>query len=89
MSGKLDKSLDDIVSHRRSVKSGRGGRRVGSRKAVAGGISKNSKAVQSTRPTRATVVAPTAPAAATAVESKILVSGLVSSTGVLRKETQI
>lgn len=77
MSNKLDKSLDELLSNRRKNNPRRGtGFRRG---APAGGVRKN------TRPTKA----PAAPAAKPAqpvpsggkksAESKIMVSGLVSS----------
>ena len=78
MSGKLDQSLDEILSSRRKT-SRRGGARVakggkvgGAVSAPAGGIKKSTKQVKS-----AAKAAPTGPTP-TAKESKIVVSGLVS-----------
>lgn len=79
MSGKLDQSLDEILSTRRKTTTGRGrgrGRRVGNAgrttAAPAGGIQKNSKAVKAI--TKAMV--PNGPAAGIG-DSKIIVSNLV------------
>ena len=80
MSGKLDQSLDEILSTRRKTAGhrGRGGRRVGTRaKAVTaapvGGIQKNTKGAK-TAPAKSAV--PSGPAAGNG-ESKIIVSNLV------------
>lgn len=79
MSGKLDQSLDDIVSTRRKTggRRGRGGRRVanGTRvttAAPAGGIQKGVKNGRG-----APRVIPSGPAAGSG-DSKIIVSNLVS-----------
>lgn len=79
MSGKLDKSLDEIVSTGRAGARRRGARRSGGAvapKAPVGGIQKstrNTRAVSSTKP------APAKLAGATG-ESKIIVSNLVRRT---------
>ena len=80
MSGKLDQSLDDILSSRPRGRGGRrGGRRVPtaaskvSTRAPVGGIQKNTKTAKST----AKAAAPNGPAAGTG-DSKIIVSNLVS-----------
>lgn len=80
MSGKLDQSLDDILSSR--PRGGRGGRRGGRRaptaatrastRAPAGGVQKSTKATKGT----AKAAAPNGPAAGTG-DSKIIVSNLV------------
>lgn len=79
MSGKLDQSLDDIVSTRRKTggRRGRGGRRVPSggrvtSAAPAGGIQKGVKNSRG-----ASKVIPSGPAAGSG-DSKIIVSNLVS-----------
>lgn len=83
MSGKLDQSLDDILSSR--PRGGRGGRR-GSRRAPTagtkvstrapvGGIQKSTKTAKGS----AKAAAPNGPAAGTG-DSKIIVSNLVSRT---------
>lgn len=81
MSGKLDQSLDQILSDRKSSTRGRGrgrGRRVANaarvtKAAPAGGIQKN------TRTKNTAAAAPTANGAANAgTETKIIVSNLVS-----------
>lgn len=75
-SGKLDQSLDEILSTQRRANRGRGNRRAsaGNRPATtapAGGIQKNKPARNATKP---------APAKGSGVvgESKIVVSNLVS-----------
>ena len=80
MSGKLDQSLDEILSTRRKFagRGGRGGRRVGNgtKTAVAapvGGIRKNTRGTK-TAPAKS--AAPSGPAAGNG-ESKIIVSNLV------------
>lgn len=80
MSGKLDQSLDEILSTRRKTagRPGRGGRRVGSRAktvtaAPVGGIHKNTRGAK-TAPAKS--AAPSGPAAGNG-ESKIIVSNLV------------
>lgn len=80
MSGKLDQSLDEILSGRRQTarRGGRGGRvgRATTKTTViapVGGIKKNTKPARGTG--RATV--PNGPAAGTG-DSKIIVSNLVS-----------
>ena len=74
MSGKLDQSLDEIVSTRRVANRGRGrARRVGTRAAPVGGIQKNTR-------TAASKAAAVKVAAATPVsgnDQKIIVSNLV------------
>ena len=80
MSGKLDQSLDEILSTRRKTagRRGRGGRRVGNgpkaaKVAPIGGIQKN---------TRSAKIAPAkvpSGAAAGSGESKIIVSNLVGT----------
>ncbi len=88
MSGKLDQSLDEILTSRRQTarrgrggRGGRGGRRVPNTAkttvaAPAGGIKKNTKAVKGA--VRAAV--PSGPAAGNG-ESKIIVSNLVGTSG--------
>lgn len=80
MSGKLDQSLDEILSTRRKTagRRGRGGRRVGNvtkatTAAPAGGIQKNTRGAK-TAPAKGPV--PSGPAAGSG-ESKIIVSNLV------------
>ena len=80
MSGKLDQSLDEILSTRRKTagRRGRGGRRAGNgTKAVTsapvGGIQKNTRGAK-TAPAKAAL--PSGPAAGSG-ESKIIVSNLV------------
>ena len=83
MSGKLDQSLDDILSSR--PRGGRAGRRGGRRaptaatkvatRAPVGGVQKSTKATKSS----AKAAAPNGPAAG-AGDSKIIVSNLVSHT---------
>ena len=82
MSGKLDQSLDEILSSRRKTagRGGRGGRRVGNgTKAAAaapvGGIRKNTRGAK-TAPAKI----PSGPAAGSG-ESKIIVSNLVRLRG--------
>ena len=78
MSGKLDQSLDDILSSRPRGRAVRRGRRAGTAatkattRAPAGGIQKNTKTGKTN--TKATV--PSGPAAGTG-DSKIIVSNLV------------
>ena len=77
MSGKLDQSLDEIVSNRRTTNRGRGrGRRVGTRAAPVGGIQKNTRAA--TTKAAAVKVATTTPT--TGADQKIIVSNLVRQT---------
>ena len=81
MSGKLDQSLDEILSSRRKTagrRGGRGGRRAGNGTKAAsaapvGGIQKNTRGAK-TAPAKSTV--PSGPAAGSG-ESKIIVSNLV------------
>lgn len=81
MSGKLDQSLDEILSTRRKTagrRGGRGGRRVGTgTKAVTaaptGGIQKNTRGAK-VASAKSTV--PSGPAAGNG-ESKVIVSNLV------------
>ena len=80
MSGKLDQSLDEILSTRRKTagRRGRGGRRVGNgtkpaTAAPVGGIHKNARGAK-TAPAKGAV--PSGPAAGNG-ESKIIVSNLV------------
>ena len=77
MSGKLDQSLDEILSTRRKFagRGGRGGRRVGKTAVAApvGGIRKNTRGAK-TAPAKS--AAPSGPAAGNG-ESKIIVSNLV------------
>ena len=79
MSGKLDQSLDEILSTRRKTVGRRGrGRRVGAGTKAAtaapvGGIQKNQKATKAA-PAKSAV--PSGPAAGSG-ESKIIVSNLV------------
>ncbi len=81
MSGKLDQSLDEILSTRRKTagrRGGRGGRRVGTatKTAIAapvGGIQKNTRGAKAAP---AKSVVPSGPAAGNG-ESKIIVSNLV------------
>ena len=79
MSGKLDQSLDEILSTRRKTVGRRGrGRRVGTTTkataaAPAGGIQKSTKAAKAA-PAKSAV--PSGPAAGNG-ESKIIVSNLV------------
>lgn len=80
MSGKLDQSLDEILSTRRKTagRRGRAGRRVGNGTKTAtvtsvGGIQKNTRGAK-TAPAKAAV--PSGPAAGSG-ESKIIVSNLV------------
>ncbi|KAL9613563.1 MAG: hypothetical protein Q9167_001896 [Letrouitia subvulpina] len=78
MTSKLDQSLDDIVTTKRTARRGRGTRRVANTRAKAagpaGGVAKN------TRATKAAVKAaiPTGPASGTVGDSKIIVSNLPS-----------
>jgi len=90
MSGKLDQSLDDILSTRRKTagRRGRGGRRVpnGTRVTTAvpaGGIQKSAKGARG--PTKATV--PSGPAAGSG-DTKIIVSNLVSGANPLPYQLQ-
>ena len=95
MSGKLDQSLDEILSTRRKTagRRGRGGRRVGNGTKTAtvapvGGIQKSARGAK-TAPAKSAV--PSGPAAGTA-ESKIIVSNLVrpfKSLTMLRKLTSL
>ena len=80
MSGKLDQSLDEILSTRRKTagRRGRGGRRAGNgtkaaRAAPVGGIQKNTRSAKAA-PAKGAV--PSGPAAGSG-ESKIIVSNLV------------
>ena len=74
MSGKLDQSLDDIVSTRRTAGRGRGrGRRVSARAPLTGGVQKTKATGKP-----ATAKAAAAPAAVTGSDTKIIVSNLVS-----------
>lgn len=81
MSGKLDQSLDEILSTRRKTagrRGGRGGRRAGNGTKAAtaapvGGIQKNSRSAK-VAPAKSAV--PSGPAAGNG-ESKIIVSNLV------------
>ena len=80
MSGKLDQSLDEILSTRRKTagRRGRGGRRVGNATKAAtvapvGGIQKNTRG---SKTATAKSVVPSGPAAGSG-ESKIIVSNLV------------
>ena len=80
MSGKLDQSLDEILSTRRKTagRRGRGGRRAGNGTKAAtaapvGGIQKNTRSAKAAPAKRAV---PSGPAAGSG-ESKIIVSNLV------------
>lgn len=80
MSGKLDQSLDEILSSRRQGNAARrntrrrsGGAKAATSAAPVGGIKKNTKGAKA-----AGKGAPTGPAGGSG-ESKIMVSGLVSS----------
>ena len=76
MSAKLDQSLDEIVSSRRTTTRGRGrGRRVGTRAAPAGGIQKNTRAAT----TKAAAVKVAATTPVSGADQKIIVSNLVSN----------
>ena len=76
MSAKLDQSLDEIVSSRRTTTRGRGrGRRVGTRAAPAGGIQKNTRAAT----TKAAAVKVAANTPVSGADQKIIVSNLVSN----------
>ncbi|MCJ1324098.1 hypothetical protein MMC10_000760 [Thelotrema lepadinum] len=73
MSAKLDQSLDDIVSSRRTTTRGRGrGRRVGTRTAPAGGIQKNTRAAAS----KAAAFKVAATTSVSGADQKIIVSNL-------------
>lgn len=75
MSGKLDKSLDEILVNRRQSNHRRGGARRGGKAGAAGGIRKT----KATKPTGKAAGKAAQPAAApTPTDSKIMVSGLVS-----------
>jgi hypothetical protein len=78
MSANLDKSLDDLVGSRRQTARRRGSRRAATKKPSVGGVKKSTKAAPK-------AVHP-APVAHTA-SSKILVSGLVSSSSSLLRPT--
>ena len=74
MAGKLDQSLDEIVSTRRTANRGRGrGRRVVGRTAPVGGIQKNTRAAA----TKAAAVKAAAATPVSGAGSKIIVSNLV------------
>lgn len=78
MSGKLDQSLDEIVSSRRAAGRGRGRgpRRVG-KAAPVGGIQKNTR----TAATKAAAVKVAAATPAAGNDQKIIVSNLVRPLG--------